>query len=142
MPHKVKTLQTYFTEIWVNGNLEALPDILAPDARTRGIMGEMPFDRDEFSELVTMVRELLGAIDVSYPILVEQGDWLSAVVEIKSHAAFTGDPIHVFNHFTARFEGHRMQEIYSGVDSMVLFEQLGLLPENAMAVMLGGTRLR
>ncbi len=142
MPHKIKTLQAYFDQIWVKGNLDALSTLLDPDARTRGIMGDMPFDPDELRELVTMVRELLGPIEITFPVMVEQNDWLSALVEIKSHAAHNGDPVHIFSQTIARFDGGRMIEIYSGVDSLALFEQLGLLPENAMAVMLGGTALR
>ncbi|MEO0402742.1 MAG: hypothetical protein AAF214_10240 [Pseudomonadota bacterium] len=142
MPHKAKTLQTYFDEVWIKGNLDAIPMVLAPNARTRGIMGDMPFDGDDLAELVTMVRELLGPISVSYPVMVEQDDWLSALVEITSHAADTGDPVHVFNQIIARFDGAQMVEVYSGVDSLTLFEQLGMLPENALAVMLGGTRLQ
>jgi hypothetical protein len=49
--------------------------------------------------------------------------------------------VHVFSQVIVRFCDARMVEIYSGVDSLTLFEQLGLLPDNAMAVMLGGTRL-
>ncbi|MEP4246321.1 nuclear transport factor 2 family protein [Tateyamaria sp.] len=142
MPHKIKTLKAWFEEVWVNGNLDAIPELLAPNARTRGIMGDIPFAADEMAELVTMVRAMLGPIEVSYPVTVQQDDWLSALVEVKSYAIDTGDPVHVSNQFIARFDAHRMVEIYSGVDSLTLFEQLGLLPTNAMAVMLGGTALR
>ena len=65
MPHKVKALKAWFEEVWVNGNLDAIPSILAPDARTRGIMGDMPFIADDMAELVTMVRAMLGPIEVS-----------------------------------------------------------------------------
>jgi len=142
MPHKLRTLQTYFDEVWVKGNLEALPILLSPDARSHGIMGDEPFEADELAELVTMARALMGPITVDFPIVIEQDDWLSALVEIKSVAAHNGDPIHVFNQMLVRFEGSRMAEISSNVDAISLFEQLGLLPDNAMAVMLGGTRLR
>ncbi|MEP5630971.1 MAG: hypothetical protein ABJP79_03730 [Tateyamaria sp.] len=142
MPHKIKTLKAWFEEVWVNGNLDAIPELLAPNARTRGIMGDIPFAADEMAELVTMVRAMLGPIEVSYPVTVQQEDWLSALVEVKSYAIDTGDPVHVSNQFIARFDANRMVEIYSGVDSLTLFEQLGLLPANAMAVMLGGTALR
>ncbi|WP_299614515.1 ester cyclase [uncultured Tateyamaria sp.] len=142
MPNKVKTLQGWYDEVWTNGDLEAIPKFLAPNARSRGIMGDMPFAIDDLEDLVTMVRELLGTIEITLPITMEQDDWLSALVEIKSHAADTGDPVHVFGQVIARFDGGKMVEIYTGTDSLTLFEQLGMLPENAMAVMLGGTRLR
>lgn len=142
MPHKIKTLQGYYDEVWVKGDLDAIPKFLAPNARSRGIMGDMPFAVDDLEELVTMVRALLGPLEITLPITMEQDDWLSALVEVKSYAVDTGDPVHVFGQMIVRFEGTQMIEIYSGVDSLTLFEQLGLLPENAMAVMLGGTRLR
>ena len=88
-----------------------------------------------------MVRALLGPITMTFPTVIEQDDWLSALVEVQSHAAHNGDPVHVFSQIIVRFSGDRMAEIYSGVDSLALFEQLGLLPDNAMAVMRGGTRL-
>ncbi|MEQ3710792.1 MAG: nuclear transport factor 2 family protein [Tateyamaria sp.] len=142
MPHKFKTLETYFQELWVKGNLDALDDVFAPGARTRGIMGDTEFDADELKELVAMVRPLMGPITVTMPKIMEQDDWLSALVEINSHAIDNNNPIHVFNQVMARFDGERMVEIHSNLDSITFFEQLGLLPDNAMAVMLGGTRLR
>lgn len=142
MPHKVATLQGWYDEVWTNGNLDAIPKFLAPNARTRGIMGDMPFAAEDMADLVTMIREQLGPIEVTLPVTIQQDDWLSALVEVKSHALFSGDPVHIFGQVIARFDQEKMLEIYSGVDSLLLFEQLGLLPENAMAVMLTGTRLR
>jgi len=141
MPHKVKTLQGWYDEVWIKGDTDAIPRFLAPNARSRGIMGDMPFSIAELTELVTMVRELLGPIEITLPITMEQDDWLSALVEIKSCAADTGDPVHVFGQVIARFDGPKMVEIYTGTDSLTLFEQLGLLPDDAMAIMLSGTRL-
>ncbi|MEL6807964.1 MAG: nuclear transport factor 2 family protein [Pseudomonadota bacterium] len=142
MPHKRKTLETYFQEVWVKGNLDALDSLFAPGARTRGIMGDTEFDAEELKELVGMVRPLLGPITFAVPKVMEQDDWLSALVEIKSHSVENDTPVHVFNQVMARFDGERMVEIYSNLDGLTFFEQLGLLPDNAMAVMLGGTRLR
>ncbi|MEO9575672.1 MAG: nuclear transport factor 2 family protein [Tateyamaria sp.] len=142
MPHKLKTLETYFQELWVKGNLDALDTLFAPGARTLGIMGDTEFDAEELKELVAMVRPLLGPITVRTPKMMEQNEWLSALVEIKSHAIDNNNPVHVFNHVMARFDGECMIEIYSNLDALTFFEQLGLLPDNAMAVMLGGTRLR
>ncbi|MFL4471246.1 ester cyclase [Tateyamaria armeniaca] len=142
MPHKIRTLQTYFEEIWIKGNLDMLPKLLSPNARTRGIMGDMPFDPDELSELVSMAHALFRPVSVSFPVLIEQDDWLSALVEITSVAKHSNKPIQVSNQMLVRFDDERMVEIHSNVDALNLFEQLGLLPDNAMAVMLGGTPLR
>ena len=142
MPHKIKTLEAYFQKVWVEGDLNALDAILAPGARSRGIMGDIPFDSEELKELVPMLRELLGPITVTMPKVIEQDDWLSALIEIKRVAAHNYAPVHVFNTVIARFDDARMIEIYSNLDTMSLFEQLGLLPDNALPVMLGGTRLK
>ncbi len=141
MPHKARTLRRYYDEVWEQGDLTAIARILAPDARTRGIMGDVPFNQVELAELVDVVRGLLDDIEVSMPITVEQDDWLSALVEIRGKAADTGHDVHLSSQVIARFAGEQMVEVYSGVDSLQLFEQLDLLPENAMAIMLGGTRL-
>ncbi len=142
MPHKIKVLKTYYDEVWQKGNVAALHSLLAPDARTRGILGDEPFDANELGELVTMTRALIGPVTVNFPIVIEQDDWLSVLVEIKSHALHNGDPIHVFNQMLVRFDGERMAEVSSNLDALSLFEQLGLLPENAMVMMLAGTPLR
>lgn len=142
MPHKLRILKTYFDEVWIKGNIDALSDLFSPDARTFGIMGDEEFEPAELGELVTMARALMQPVSIAFPIVIEQDDWLSALVEIKSVAAHNGAPVHVFNQMLVRFEGERMAQISSNVDALNLFEQLGLLPENAMAVMLGGTRLR
>ena len=142
MSHKIKSLQGWCDEVWTNGNLDAISSFLAPDARTRGIMGDMPFVADDMAELVSMIREQLGPITVTLPVTVEQDKWLSALIEVKSRSLATGDPIHIFGQVIVRFENEKMSEVYKGVDSLMLFEQLGMLPENAMAIMLSGTRLQ
>jgi len=142
MSYKIKVLQRYYDEVWSQGNLAAIDTILSPDVRSLGIMPGTTFDKGELAELVTTLRELLGTIKITICNTIEQDDWLAALVEIKSIAAHTGAPVHVSSHMITRFDGVQICEIHSGVDSLSLFEQLGLLPENAMAVMLGGTALR
>lgn len=141
MPHKVAKLQGWYDEVWTNGDLDAIPTFLTSDARTRGIIGDVPFVAADLADLVPMIREQLGPIKITLPVTLEQDAWLSALVEVQSQARHTGDPVHIFGQVIVRFDQDKMAEIYSCVDWMALFEQLGFLPENAMAVLLSGTRL-
>ena len=142
MQHKIANLKKLYEDVWCKGDLTAIRRHLAPDARSRGIMGDMPFAQDDYEELVTMIRDMLGPIEITMPVTVEQDDYVSALIEIKSHGVDTGDPVHLFGQVIARFREHRIIEMHVSTDSLTLFEQLDLLPQNAMAVMLGGTQLR
>ena len=92
MPHKVAALPGWYNEVWTNGDLGAIPNFLAPNARTRGIIRDMPFAAGDLVDLVTMIREKLRPITVTLPITIEQDAWLSALVEVQSHALDSGDP--------------------------------------------------
>ncbi|WP_223422071.1 hypothetical protein [Tateyamaria pelophila] len=58
-------------------------------------------------------------------ITLEQDAWFSALVEVGSHAFGSGNSVQVFPQVIARFDDDRMVEIYSGGDSLMLFEQPG-----------------
>ncbi|WP_299686424.1 nuclear transport factor 2 family protein [uncultured Tateyamaria sp.] len=142
MPHKPEILQAWLDRIWTAGEMDAIPEFFSPDATATGILPDMALSATDMPELVQLMRAQLGPIDVRLAKVMDQGDWIAALVEVRSHVIDTGDPVHVFGQIMAQFEGRKMVEVYHSFDFLSYFEQLGQLPPNALALCLTGTRLR
>ena len=142
MPHKIEILQNWFDRIWTAGDVDAIPDFLAPDATSRGILPDMALSPTDMPDLVHLMRGQLGTIEVRLAKTMAMGDWIAALVEVRSHVAETGDPILVYGQIMARFEGRMMAEVYHSFDFLTYFEQLGQIPPDALALLLTGTQLK
>ena len=142
VPHKADILQQWFDRVWTDGDIDAIPDFLAENSVATGILPDMALSSTDMPELVQLMRSQLGHLDVRLVNTIESGDWIAALLEVRSHVADTGDPVHAFGQIMARFDGNKMIEIYNSFDFLSYFEQLGQLPPNALAVLLTGNRLQ
>ena len=142
MPDKADILKDWFDRIWTAGDVDAIPEFLADDATSKGILPDMAVVSTDMPDLVQLMRTHLGGIDVRLAKTMHEGDWVTALLEVRGHVAETGDPLHVFGQIMVRFEGDKMVEMYHSFDFLSFFEQMGQLPANALAVLLAGTRLQ
>ena len=141
MPHKAEILQDWFARVWTDGDLAAILEFLSPDAASKGILPDVALTPDDMPHLVQLMRAQLGPIDVRLAKTMDQGDWIAALLEVRSNVRDTGDPIQVFGQIMARFEGRMMAEVYHSFDFLTYFEQMGQVPPTALAVLLAGNRL-
>ena len=142
MGRKADLLQDWFDSVWRDGDEDAIPRLLSATSGARGILPDLSLNRTEVTELVVLIRERLGPIAITLPQVLEQGDWASALIEVHSTAADDGAKIHAFGQIIARFEGDMMVEVYHSFDFLTFFQQMGQMPNNALALLLSGTRLR
>ncbi len=134
-------LQRWYDEVWTNGNLDAIDEMLGVDVEAQGIIPALGISRREFSDLVEAIRGLLGPIKVELAQTVEQGDWLAARTSIDTEVPETGRPIHVSGHVMARFENGQIVESFYQFDFFSFFEQLGQLPPDSLPICLTGQKL-
>ena len=138
---KASLLQSWFQEVWVEGNLDAIPKYMAPQGKAVGILRDMSVNPDDLHDLVYMMRSALGEMWFEFPMLMEKDDWLAAMVDVNSYCAKTGDPVNAVAHIMVRYENNQMVEMYNSFDFLSFFEQLGQLPPNSLALMLSGTKI-
>ena len=87
------------------------------------------------------LSNLLHNITLDYAEEIEQGERVAARLIVRAQQPVTERPISFSGHFIARVVNGRMCEINVTMDYMKMFEQLGQLPEEPLAICLTGARL-
>jgi len=134
-------LREWYSEVWENGNTDAIDQYFAPDTMAEGLIPEMQVGADEFRDLVMAFRHILGDIHVELPKVIEDDDWVSAIIHLKTTRADNGAPLEAAGSVIARIRDGRMVEAYNQFDFISLFEQLGQLPQDTLPVCMTGQRL-
>lgn len=138
---KKELLQSWYNEVWVNGNVDAIPDYFQQDMLATGVVPEMQVGADDFAELVMAFRAHVDKIEVEMPIVVDQDDWISAFLKVRMIRADTDAPVEVTGQVMARYKNGKIVEAYNQFDFVSLFEQLGQLPEDTIPICMTGQRL-
>ncbi|KIC39177.1 ester cyclase [Leisingera sp. ANG-M7] len=138
---KIETLLLWLNETWGNRNFNYADKLLTEDATVRGAMTREPVSVGEVKEFAQTISGLLGPINASSELAVEQGDWLAARVIVETENPRDRTPFRFSDHFFVRFEGGKIAEVISQLDYFTLFENLGQLPPEALAACMTGETL-
>lgn len=134
-------LERYYKDVWEEGQLDRIttyfncvhdPDRIVP---RRGI------EPCEIREWVSIVRSFITDIKIRLVHTIEQDDWLSAMIEISAKDMRTQAPVLVHQQIMLRFVDGQTIESYPFFDFLSFFEQLGHLPQDVHALLLGGNVL-
>ena len=132
----------YFQEIWVQGNLNTLDQIYSPAPAKDCLLPDAVRSTHEIVELSQMLRQLVQNKTIRVIKSLEDGSWVTLLLEMDGADAATGQPVKMNWQSTMRIENDQILEHYSSVNFMALFEQLGQLPANCFELMLAGTALQ
>ncbi|WP_171125134.1 MULTISPECIES: ester cyclase [unclassified Ruegeria] len=136
-----EVLREWYSEVWENGNTDAIDQYFAPEAMAEGLIPEMQVGADEFRDLVMAFRHILGDIQVNIPKIIEDGDWVSAILHVSTTRADNGAPLQATGSMIGRIKNGRVVEAYNQFDFISLFEQLGQFPQDTVPVCMTGQRL-
>ena len=139
---KADILREWYTAVWEEGRLDVIEDYFVDAPHNRHIAQGFGIEPSEIREWVSVLRSFVTDIRVDILHSIEEGDWLSAMLEINCRNSATQKPIRVYQQIMLRFDGDRKAESYPAFDFIRFFEQLGQLPENTHALLLGGNVLR
>ncbi|WP_299671585.1 ester cyclase [uncultured Roseobacter sp.] len=139
---KTDILREWYTAVWEEGRLEVIEDYFLDTTHTQHIAQGFGIEPSEIREWVSVLRSFVTDIHVTILHSIEEGDWISAMLEITCRNAATGAPMKVHQQIMLRFDGDKKAESYPAFDFIRFFEQLGQLPEHTHALLLGGTVLR
>lgn len=134
-------LKRFYQDVWIDGKLDEIDHYFAPDAKADGLFSRMQFGPEDFRDLITAASHLLGPLRIDCPVMVENGDWVAALIHVRTTRADNGAPIEVTGQTIVRFEDDRIAEAYNQFDFISFFEQLGQFPEDTLPVCLTGQRL-
>ena len=96
---------------------------------------------DDFTILVTALRELMASLTITLRKIIDQDDYLTAFLSVSHQPLSTAEPIAASGRFVARCDGIEMIEPCDWVDFVNIFEKLDLLSKNTMAICLSGMKI-
>ncbi|MGC9370821.1 MAG: ester cyclase [Paracoccaceae bacterium] len=135
---KTELLDAFLHRVWIAGDFAAAQDLFSPTATARGVVPAMAVGPEDFGIAAEALRGLVAAPAYRIERTVEQGDWLSALVSVRASGAANGHPVALTGQVMLRFDGDRVAEAHNHFDYLGFFEQLGLLPEEALGAFLSG----
>lgn len=143
-PDMVLTQVLYhsFDEIWNKGNLDSIARVMRPDTLIFGAVSGQEQPNSDYSEVVTALRNLLGPIRIRFTHAMECAGWVSARLLIRTSNPAGGAPFQFSGQIMARIEDGAIAEMHSDIDYMRMFEKLGQLPPDCIALCMTGERLK
>ena len=138
---KREVLEEWYRRVWIEADLDAIDELFTPDTQAQGLMPDFQVGPDDFRELVPMFLAMVEDPMASLDKVMEDGDWAAALYSMRVTNPVNGQPVIGSGQLFARFDGDKMVETYNSFDFMSFFEQMGLLPEQSMAICLTGQRI-
>lgn len=142
MLRKTKIIQRWYEEVWIKGNWDMIDQIYRPTRENEALIPGGLIDTEEARELVSIFNNLITDQEIRVVHCVEEGEWLSALVEMNGLKAGTDRPVNMRWLTMVRLDGDVIVESYPAVDFLSLFEQLGQLPPNSFELLLSGTAFK
>ncbi|UWQ23287.1 nuclear transport factor 2 family protein [Leisingera aquaemixtae] len=136
-----RLLHYWFEEVWGRGNLNAVSDIMRRNTLISGSVSALAEPESDYSEVVAALRNLLGPIKVTFTHVMETDEWVSVRLVAATSNPRDGEPFEITGQVMARVEDGRIAEMHSNMDYFRMFEMLGQLPPEALAICLTGERL-
>lgn len=130
-------LKNWYNKVWIEGDLDSVDEFFTPDAEAQGMMDFMVGPED-FKALVAAMLEQIEDIEITFNRVVETGNWVWVQMSAKAKGKLTAADVEVAGQVMCRFANGKIVESYNQLDFLTLFEKLGLLPENTMALCLAG----
>lgn len=137
-----RLLHYWFDEVWCNGNLDAVGEVMTSGTVISGAVSALAVPNEDYAEVVAAIRNLLGPIRVSFTHAMETEDWVSVRLLVTTSAPEEETPFEVSGQIMARVVDDKIVELHSNIDYLRMFEMLGQLPPDAMAICMTGERLK
>ena len=141
MHSKAGIVLKWYEDALVRGDLDTIERMYKPASDEKCLLPTGTPSVAETRELIVVLANLVTDLRVRVIHSVENGEWVSAMVEIHGFKIGTESPVYLRWMTMMRIEGDYIVETYPSVNYLNFFEQLGQLPEDTFELLLGGTVL-
>lgn len=138
---KLDHLRDWFLRVWAEGEFAAIPDFFLPGAEADGLIAGTAVAAGDFAVLVPALRQHLLRPEIDIRRHFDCGDHVWAHVEIRARSARDLAPLRFDGQVMLRYQDGRIAEACHHFDLVTLFEALGLLPRDTLALCLAGERI-
>ncbi|WP_260008059.1 nuclear transport factor 2 family protein [Leisingera sp. M527] len=137
-----RLLHYWFEEVWCKGNMDAVAEVMTPDTLIYGAISALAEPECDYGEVVAALRNLLGPMTVTFTHAMETADWVTVRLLVRTSNPSDGMPFQITGQVMARVADGKIAELHSNMDYFRMFEKLGQLPPEALAVCMTGERLK
>lgn len=138
---KQQIIEDWFRRVWMEQDMDAIDEMFRPDSKAEGVLPGFGIGPDDFREMATMYLALVEDPQVRVEKVMVEGDWAAALWTMSILNPLNEERIKGFGQLFVRFEEDIMVEAYNNFDFVGFFQQLGLLPEQTMALVLTGQKV-
>lgn len=138
----VELLREWYDRVWVKADLDAVDEMLDKDAMAQGLMPDLAAQIEDFKIIVPAILRMVRDVSFDIDQSMESGDKAWAQVIFRGKNADDMAPITITGQVMIRSANGKIIEAYNSFDFVGLFEQLGLLPQDTIALCLSGVELK
>lgn len=137
----INVLNEFYARVWEQADVSAVPQFFGTSSQPLKVPTR-PVEPEEIAEWMYILHQRVRDIKVRPVTHIEDDPWVSAVYEVSCVSQDDGVPVTVYSHVMTRFENGLIVESYPHFDFLRFFEQLGQLPPDSYALLMGGHSLR
>ena len=141
MMDKRELLETWFRRVWAEEDLNAIDEMMEPTTEVRGLRQTPQLGPTDFRAFTQALLCLIKDTHITIDHFMENGDWATVLMNISAMDRKTGAPVQIFGLALVKIVGDKIVEAYNYADFIGLYEQLSLLPKDAMGHCLCGKSL-
>lgn len=135
-------LKTWYERVWVDADTNAVVELLDTDALASGLFPDFAAQLEDFQTLVPSVLREVRDVEVHMLDSMEEGDKAWARVRLAAKRAEDMKPISIEGQVVIRHKNNKILEAHNNFDFLAYFEQMGNLPQDAVALCLAGEVLQ
>lgn len=136
-----EVLETWYRKVWMEEDTDTIDAMLVADTKARGLGAQVHVGPPEFRIFHENLLKRVSDVDVQIDKSMEDGDWISALCTLHAKCRRSGKPVTGTGTVFIKIIDGKLVDAYNHFDFMGLFEQLGLLPEDAFEKCLFGDGL-
>ena len=141
MPETSEILSAFYRDVWEKSDLSRLAAYFSETAHTPVKVAERRIELDEIREWMQIFHSAVTDISVSPVKVIDSGDWASGLSRVTCTSHSGEKDVSVFQTVMARQENGKLVESYPQFDFLRFFEQLGRMPEDSYALLMGNVCL-
>ena len=131
----------WFDRVWNSKDPSAIDDLMDISAAAQGLGASLQTGPVDFRNFWEAMYEHFAEIQITLDKIIEQGEWASAHFTVTGESPSQDAPVVFTGQSIIRAEDGKIAEAYNAVDFMSMFEQLDLLPQNALRTCFSGNRI-
>lgn len=138
---KREVLETWYRRVWLEEDLSAIDEMLADKAPIHGLDKSPHLGPADFKAFTEAMLNHIKETSITIDEYMEVGDQVSVLMNVSAKCRKTDKPVQMFGLAMCRIIDGKIVHAYNYADFIGLFEQLGVLPQDAMHKCLCGETL-